>query len=69
MKNHHPLAAFIISTIGFLLVLGAVGQAEFDGILASEFYIRSAIGLLLMFAALPLWGEFDDDDHDKENRP
>ncbi len=69
MKNHHPLAAFIISTIGFLLVLGTVGQAEFDGILAEEFYIRSGIGLLLMFAALPLWGEYDANDHDKENRP
>lgn len=70
MKNHHPLAAFIVGSIGFLLVVGAVGQAEFESIVAAEFYIRSGIGLLMMFAALPLWGEFeeDDHDHDKKNR-
>lgn len=58
--KHHPLAAFIIGSIGFLLVLGAVGQAEFDAIFAAEFYIRSGIGLLLMFAALPLCGDYEE---------
>lgn len=55
------IAAFILGTIGFLLIAGALGQAEFSEICASEFYIKTAIGLLMMFAALPLWGDFEED--------
>lgn len=63
------IAAFIIGTIGFLLIAGALGQAEFSAIWAHEFYIKSGIGLLLMFAALPLWGEFEEEPgSDKKSR-
>lgn len=63
------IAAFVIGTIGFLLIAGALGQAEFSAIWVDEFYIKSGIGLLLMFAALPLWGEYkEDSDTDKKSR-
>lgn len=62
------IAAFIIGTIGFLLIAGAFGDVEFSTIMASEFHIKSVIGLLMMFAALPLW-ETDNERNDKgDNR-
>lgn len=54
------IAAGIIGAIGFLICLSAVSQAEFDGIFVEEFAARSVIGVLLMFAAVPLSGDVDD---------
>ena len=54
------IVAAIIGTIGFLVCLSAVGQAEFDGIFVEEFAARSAIGILLMFASIPISGDIDN---------
>lgn len=54
------IAAGIVGAIGFLFCLSAVGQAEYDGIFVEEFALRSAVGILLMFAAVPLSGDVDD---------
>lgn len=53
------IAAGIVGAIGFLICLSAVSQAEFDGIFVEEFALRSAIGILLMFAAVSLSGDID----------
>lgn len=58
------IAAGIIGAIGFLACLSAVSQAEFDGIFVEEFAARSVIGILLMFASVPLSGDVDE----KKNR-
>lgn len=54
------IAAAIIGAIGFLICLSAVGQAEYDGIFVEEFALRSVIGILLMFASVPLSGDVDN---------
>ncbi len=36
--------AAVMSIVGFLIALGAAGQAEFSAIWADEYYIRSGIG-------------------------
>ena len=59
------IAAGIIGAIGFIICLSAVSQAEFDGIFVEEFAARSVIGVLLMFAAVPLSGDIDSE---KKNR-
>ena len=59
------IAAGIIGAIGFLVCLSAVGQAEYDGIFVEEFAARSVVGILLMFASVPLSGDIDGE---KKNR-
>ena len=59
------IAAGIIGAIGFLVCFSAVGQAEFDGIFVEDFAARSVIGILLMFASVPLSGDIDGE---KKNR-
>lgn len=58
--NKRQIVAFVVGTIGFLLIVGTFGQAEFYAIMANEFYIRCGIGALLMCAALPLFGEQEE---------
>ncbi len=50
-------SAVFMLVVGFFIVLDAAGQAELSAIWADEYYIRSGIGLLLMFAAFPVSGE------------
>ncbi len=56
--------AAVMSILGFLIALGAAGQAELSAIWVDEYYIRSGIGLLLMFAAFPVSGDMKRDDND-----
>lgn len=63
--SKRQIIAAIVGTIGFLACLSAVGQAEFDGIFVEEFALRSAVGILLMFASVPLSGDIDGE---KKNR-
>ena len=63
MTKRQVIAA-IVGVIGFLFCLSAVSQAEFDGIFVEEFAARSVVGILLMFAAVPLSGDIDE----KKNR-
>ncbi len=56
--------AAVMSVVGFLIALGAAGQAELSAIWADEYYIRSGIGLLLMFAAIPVSGDMKGSDKD-----
>ena len=63
--SKRQIAAAIVGAIGFVVCLSAVSQAEFDGIYVEEFAARSVIGILLMFAAVPLSGDIDGE---KKNR-
>ncbi len=54
--------AAVMSVVGFLIALGAAGQAEFSAIWADEYYTRSGIGLLLMFASIPVSGDLKGGD-------
>ena len=63
--SKRQIAAAIVGAIGFVVCLSAVSQAEFDGIYVEEFAARSVIGILLMFAAVPLSGDIDSE---KKNR-
>ena len=58
--SKREIAAGIVGTIGFLVCFSAVGQAEFDGIFVEEFAARSVVGILLMFASVPLSGDIDN---------
>lgn len=63
--SKRQIIAAIVGTIGFLVCFSAVGQAEYDGIFVEEFAARSVVGILLMFAAVPLSGDIDGE---KKNR-
>ena len=53
------ITAAILFALGFLLILGAVGQAEYSYIWADEFNVRAGIGIALMAAALPVSGDIE----------
>ncbi len=55
------IIAGLMFGLGFLLVVGAVGQGEFSSIGATEFWLRVGIGFALMIASFPVSGE-----HEKE---
>ncbi len=56
--------AAVMSILGFLIALGAARQAELSAIWADEYYMRSGIGLLLVFAAFPVSGDLKGGDKD-----
>lgn len=53
------IIAAIIFIVGFLLIVGAVGQGEFSSIEAGEFWTRVGIGFALMIASFPVSGEIE----------
>lgn len=68
--NKRQIIAAIMAVIGTLLLFGAVGSVEFGGIIsAGEFIARSAIGIALIGAAVPVSGDLDIDPDEKKNRP
>ncbi len=38
----------VIFCFGFLLMLGAVGNVDFTGIMGSDYFVKTAIGALMM---------------------
>lgn len=69
--NKRYMAAGIVGTIGFLLMISAVSLADFGGITVGDFAARSVIGILLMAASLPISGDISADDYaprEKKNR-
>ena len=42
------IAMSISFCLGFLLVLGAVGNVDFTGIMGPDFYAKAVIGLIMM---------------------
>lgn len=53
--------AFVMGVIGFVLLLGTVGEYEFSGFMeSSEFLMRTGIGLALLFGSIPVSGDLDE---------
>lgn len=48
------LISAILLGLGFLVWLGTVGDADFHGMWAREYYIRIGIGMALCLAAIPV---------------
>ena len=59
--NKRYIIAFIILALGLVLVVGTFGKYEFDGFIdPAEFIGKTALGLLMMAAAVPVSGDLDD---------
>ena len=55
------IIACVIFIIGFLLVVGSVGEAGFGYISISNFWLKSISGLVLIAASIPVSGELSGD--------
>lgn len=62
--NKRYLAAAVLVTIGFLLMVGAVGSLECGEIGIGETFARAGAGFALVVAAAPVSGDLQ-----KKNRP
>ncbi|MDE7193248.1 MAG: hypothetical protein K2O14_04685 [Oscillospiraceae bacterium] len=51
------LISAILLGLGFIVCLGTVGDADFNGMWATEYYIRAGIGMALCLAAVPVSGD------------
>lgn len=62
MKKREIIAAGLF-LLGFLLVIGTYGKYDFYGFIAAdEFLTKTAIGLLLIAASIPVSGDFREED-------
>lgn len=70
--NIRQMIAAAMAVVGALLLFGAVGALEFGGVIpAGEFIARSAIGIALIGAAVPVSGDLDmegDENNDTRRR-
>ena len=62
--NKRYLLAAVLVTIGFLLMVGAVGSLECGEIGIGEAFARAGAGFAMMVAAAPVSGDLQ-----KKNRP
>ena len=53
--------AGVMLVVGALLMAGALGTAEFNDDFGREFLTRTIIGLALVFAAIPVSGDLEDE--------
>ena len=61
MEKRHIIALIMIA-IGGLLILGAMGEAEFTENYGRAFLTRSIIGAMLIFFAIPVSGDLGDNE-------
>ncbi len=55
--NKRHVAAIALLGLGFIVCLGTVGDADFNGMWAREYYIRVGIGMALCLTAIPVSGD------------
>ena len=67
MNKRYIIAGALI-IVGLLLIFGAAGEADFSGGFEREFIARAAVGLLLIFAAVPVSGDLDIAPKKKKSR-
>ncbi len=60
------LIAMVLLGLGMLICIGTVGDADFHGMWATEYYIRVGIGMALCFAAIPVSGDVPRKGGDKD---
>ena len=67
MTKREIIAAALLG-LGFIVCLGTVGDADFNGMWADEYYIRVGIGMALCLAVVPVSGDVprkgSDEDED-----
>ena len=56
MTKRELISAILIG-LGFIVCLGTVGDADFNGMWATEYYIRAGIGMALCLASVPVSGD------------
>ena len=66
--NRRYIAAVILGTIGFLLLLGAVGSMEYGEIGEREAMIRGIIGMALLLVSAPVSGDMEKKNLQNERR-
>lgn len=54
--NKRYIIAAVLVTIGFLLIVGAVGSSEFGEIGIGEMFARAGAGVAVIAAAVPVSG-------------
>lgn len=59
IKTRH-IVATILFFVGFLLLMGAVGSMEIEGLSFGEFWIRTTVGGLMIGSSIPVAGEIKD---------
>lgn len=64
MTKRQIIAAALLG-LGFIVCLGTIGDADFNGMWADEYYIRARIGMALCLAAIPVSGDFTADDFER----
>lgn len=64
--NKRSIIAAVLATIGFLLIVGAVGSSEFGEIGIGEMFVRAGAGVALIAVAVPVSGNLP---RQKKNRP
>lgn len=55
--NKRYLLAAVLVTIGFLVLIGAVGSLEYGSIGLDEMFVRAGVGFALIVAAFPVSGD------------
>ncbi len=54
------VVAGVMLVVGALLMIGALGTAEFNNDFGRGFMTRTTIGLALVFAAIPISGDLKE---------
>ena len=62
--NKRSIIAGVLATIGFLLIVGAVGSSEFGEIGIGEMFARAGIGVALIAVAVPASGNLKRGEND-----
>ena len=66
--NKRHVAAIALLGLGMLICIGTIGDADFNGMWATEYYIRACIGIALLFAAVPVSGDIPRKGGDENER-
>lgn len=62
------LIAAVLLGLGMLIFIGTVGDADFHGMWATEYYIRAGIGMALCLVAIPISGDVPRKGGDENER-
>ncbi len=66
MTKREIVAAALLG-LGIIVCIGTVGDADFHGMWADEYYIRIWIGITLMAAAIPVSGDIKIKERENED--
>ena len=67
MTKRQIISAILLG-LGIIVCLGTIGDADFNGMWADEYYTRAGIGIALLFAAVPVSGDIPRKGGDENER-